>query len=158
MLSSPPHLGLEDADDGEHDAVEANGLTDGPAAGEELGLGFGAEDADVGALLVLGAIEEATLIGVELDDVGIGGARADHGPGVGVKIVLYRYILIFGGRDVNDFREGRGDAVDVVEGKRTLTPALSPPACWLVLPGKKPMVLVPHWAKMVSMAWEKPLP
>jgi hypothetical protein len=47
----------------------------------------------------------------------------------------------------------RTDAVDVVEGETDLDAGFVPPACWLVRPGKKaPMVLVPHWAKMVSMA------
>ena len=74
----------------------------------------------MGALLVLGAVEEAALIGNELDDVGVGGARADHGPGVGVQIVLHRCVLILGGRDVGDFGQRRGDAIDVVEGEADL--------------------------------------
>ena len=96
-------------------ALDANGLTHGPDAGEELGFGIGAEDADVRALVVFGAVEEAALIGSELDDVGVGGARADDGPGVGMEIVLDGLILKLHGRDVDDFRQGGGDAVDVIE-------------------------------------------
>jgi hypothetical protein len=55
------HLGEEDADDGERLAVEADVFAERPAAGEELGLGLRTDDADVGALLVLRAIEEAAL-------------------------------------------------------------------------------------------------
>ena len=102
------------------DAVEANGLTDGPGAGEELGLGFRAEDADVGALIVFRAVEEAALVGVELDDVGIGGARADDGPGVGVKVVLHGDIIVDSGRDADDFRQRSGDAINIVEGEADL--------------------------------------
>ena len=47
-------------------AVEADVFAQRPAAGEELGLGLRADDADVGALLVLGAVEEAALIDVQL--------------------------------------------------------------------------------------------
>ena len=65
--------------------------TNGPDAGVELGFGFRAEDADVSALVVFSAIEEAALIGSELDDVGVGRAGADDGPGVGMEIVLRQW-------------------------------------------------------------------
>ena len=48
---------------GEEYAVEADGFAHCPPAGEELGLGFGADHADVGALLVVRTVEEAALIG-----------------------------------------------------------------------------------------------
>jgi hypothetical protein len=51
------HLGYQHADDGEDDAVEADGLADRPAAAEELGFGFRGDDANVGALLVFRAVE-----------------------------------------------------------------------------------------------------
>ena len=69
---------------------------------------------------VFGAVEEAALIGIELDDVGVGGARADYGPGVGVQVVLDGLILKLHGRDVDDFRDGGDDAVNVVEGEADL--------------------------------------
>ncbi len=63
------HLGSEDADDGKQHTVEADGLADRPGAGEELGLGLGADDANVSALLFFFAVEEAAGVGVELPDV-----------------------------------------------------------------------------------------
>ena len=63
------HLGLQNSDNGEENAIEADGFADRPLAGEELGLGLGGNDTDVGALLILGAVEEAPLIDIELDDV-----------------------------------------------------------------------------------------
>jgi hypothetical protein len=48
--------------------------------------------------------------------------------------------------------------VEIVEREAHLTPALSPPACSLVRPGKTPMSVVPHCAKMASMARLKPAP
>ena len=88
------HLGREHADDGEQHAVQANGLAHRPCAGEELGLGLRPDDADVGALLVFGAVEEAALVGVELPDVLKDRPDAVHGPGVGVQIVLHRHVFL----------------------------------------------------------------
>jgi hypothetical protein len=45
------HFRFEDADDGESDAVEADALAERIAAAEELGLGFRADDGDMGAIL-----------------------------------------------------------------------------------------------------------
>ena len=52
MLSSPSCiLALSTPIDLEADAVEADASGRGETAGEELGLGFGADDGDMGALL-----------------------------------------------------------------------------------------------------------
>ena len=88
------HLGAQHADDGEEHAVEADGFAHRPAAGEELGLGLGADDADMGALLLLCAVEEAACVGVELPDVLEDAAHAVHGPGVGVQIVLHGDVFV----------------------------------------------------------------
>ena len=58
------HLGFHHADHGEGFAIQADRLAQSPAAGEELDFVFRSDDADVGALLVLGAIEEAALVKV----------------------------------------------------------------------------------------------
>ena len=78
------HLGTEHADNGEHHTVEADRLSQSPAAGVELGLGLRADDADVGALQVFGAIEKTARIGVQLPDILKNRANAIYGPGVGV--------------------------------------------------------------------------
>ncbi len=74
----------------------------------------------MGALLILLAVEEAALVGGELDDVGIGGPGTDDAPGIGVQVVLYRGVLVLGGRDVGDFWQNRADAVYVVESETDL--------------------------------------
>ena len=56
------HLGAEDADDFEAESVDANGLAQGTAAGEEFFLGFGADDGDAGALPL--GLESAQLIAI----------------------------------------------------------------------------------------------
>ncbi len=111
------HFGEEDADDGERLPIEADTLTEGPFAGEELGLCLRTDDADMGALLVFGAIEEAALIDVEFEDVLVPGAHAVHAPGVDMQVILHRDILGDGGRDVPDSGNTGGDAIDVIEGK-----------------------------------------
>src|SRR5580658_10708026 len=74
----------------------------------------------MGALLIFGAAEEAALVRSEFDDVSVGSARADDRPGVSVQIVLHVCCEIFGGRDVGDFGQGRGDAVGIVESETNL--------------------------------------
>ena len=74
----------------------------------------------MGALLILFAVEEAALVGSQLDDVGIGGAGTDDGPGIGVQIVLHGGALILGGRNVHDFGKDCGDTVDIVESETDL--------------------------------------
>src|ERR1017187_10077028 len=111
------HLGVEDADNGEGLAVEADVFAQRPTPGEELGLGLRTDDADMGALLVLRAIEDATLAGRELHDVLVGGEDSVHAPGVGMQVILHGDILGDVGRDVPDSGNTVGDAIDVIEGE-----------------------------------------
>ena len=145
------HLGLEDADDLEADAVDADGLAEREDAGEELGLGFGADDGDVGARLDVRGRDDAALGDVHvLNRLELGLDAVDL-PGVGVEFVLDGDVLPDDGGDVDDAGDGLLDVFDVVAVcRRTLTPALAPPACSLVVPGKTPIMLVPNCAKMVS--------
>ena len=86
----------------------------GKAAGEELGLGFGADDGYVGALLHVGGGEGATLVdGHVLDGHEFGGDAVDL-PGVGVEIVLDGDVFPDDGSDVDDAGDGLLDALDVV--------------------------------------------
>ena len=96
------HLGVKDADDGEEYSVETDGFAQRPSAREELGLGLRCDNADVGALLVLGTVEEATLIGIHLQNVLIGRADAVYRPGVAVQVVLYRHVFRCKRRDMRD--------------------------------------------------------
>ena len=115
MLFSPSTiLGREDADDGEEDAVDADGFSEGVAAGEELGFGIAADDADVGALLLFLPVEESAFVGVEGEDVQAFGAHAVDGPGVGVEVVLDGGVLEHDGGDGADAGDGVPDAIDVV--------------------------------------------
>ena len=88
------HFGREDADDGEEYAVEANALAHRPCAGEELGLRFRTDHADMGALLVFGAVEEAALVDIQLPDVLKDRPNAVDRPGVGVQIVLHGHVFL----------------------------------------------------------------
>ena len=111
------HLGEEHADDGEGLSVEADVFAQRPAAGEEPGLGLGADDADMGALIVLSAVEEAPLIDVELEDVLIDGADSVDGPGEGVQVVLHGDVLVDHGRDVDESGHAGCHAVHIVQGE-----------------------------------------
>ena len=114
------HLGGEYADDGEEDAVEADGLAQRIAAAEELRFGFRPDDANVGSLLVFGAVEEAALIQVQLPDVLKLGADSDNAPRVSMQIVLHGDLLIDFRRDEEDAGHAVGDAVHVVQGEADL--------------------------------------
>src|ERR1039458_3980 len=111
------HLGAQHANHGKDNAIEANSLADGPAAGEQLCLGLRPDYADVGPLLILGAIEEAALVGIQLEDVLKDGANAVYGPGVSMQIVLHGRVLPHLGRDVKDALNAVGDPVHIFHGE-----------------------------------------
>jgi len=75
-----------------------------------------------------------------------------------VEIVLDGDALAGHGRNVQNAGNAVGDAIDVVQGKAHARAGLSPPACSLVRPPQKMMVLVPNLEKMFSMALLKPAP
>ena len=111
------HFGAQDADDGEHDAVETDALADGIAAGEELGFGIGADDADVGALLLFEAVEEPAFVDFESEDVEAFGAYAVYLPTVGMKVVLDGCVLEHDGCNGGYARDGVPDQIHVIKGE-----------------------------------------
>src|ERR1700733_3075703 len=108
------HFGGEDTDDGEQHSVEPDALAHSPCAGKQLCLCLRTNYANVRALLIFSAVEEAALLDIELPDVLKNRAHAIHGPGVGVEIVLDRHVLLNCRGDVDDTLHGVGDAINVV--------------------------------------------
>jgi hypothetical protein len=118
------HFGVEHADNGKKDAIQANGFAQRPAARKQLGLGFGGDDADVGALLFFGPTEKAALIGLQLQNFLIGGADPIDLPCIGVQIVLHRHFFPAYGRNMRDAGNAVRDAVQVVQGQAHLHASL----------------------------------
>ena len=115
MLAALLHLRTQHTDHREHHAIEANRLADGPGAGEQLGLRLGADHANMGALLVLGSVEKPALIHSQRPDLTEVGADSIHRPHVRVQFVLHRDILIHLWRNMNNARNGRRQAVHIVQ-------------------------------------------
>ncbi len=109
------HLGLEDADDLKADAADADGLPEGVGAGEELLLGFGADDGDVGAPLEIVGGEPAALRYVHVHDADEFGPDTVGLPGVAVEVVLDGDVLVHDGGGGGHALEALLDALDIVD-------------------------------------------
>lgn len=109
------HLGFEDADDLEADPTDADGLTERIGTGEELLLGLGADDRDMGASLKIGGGEPSALRDVHVHDAHKFRAGAVGLPGVAVEIVLYGDVLVHHRSGGGDALETLLDVLDVVD-------------------------------------------
>ena len=82
------HLGVEHADDGEKDAVEADGFADRVTAGKEFRFCVGTNDADVGTLLFFLPVEGTAIVHDHGEHVEALRAQSIDRPCVGVEVVF----------------------------------------------------------------------
>jgi len=88
------HAGLADADNLEGNAIDANGLIEGGHAGEEFVASLRAEHGVEAVLLVIGVIDEATLINVDIPDVLHRGIDAGDAEGERAVFILDGGVLL----------------------------------------------------------------
>src|ERR1700744_378833 len=132
------HFGLEDADDGEATAIEADALADRIAATEEFGLRLGSDNGNVSAVLIVLLGEEAALVDVKFENIGDFGAVAVNLPGIHVLVAADVDLLEHGRRDVDDAGNGGPQAVDVFLGEADLNTSFRATDLLRGTPGEDP--------------------